>query len=283
MPKVTEVVIELEEVPVVEPEVVSASETAPTSPALAAPTQDDLEEIAFYIDQGMVQDARHRIVALRSRGKAGAALDALEARAAAAASSTPERAPVVETADDSTDRSESVLDDEALESISEALVAEAAAAGQTAAAPASFDEQSVEEVFELFKQHVDREIGSEDHRTHYDLGIAYKEMGLLDDAVGEFQVASRAPDLFRDACTMIALCLREKGEVQEAAGWYRQALDAPGGDDEALRGLRFDLAEVLEQCGDTKAALDLFRSIHRDDPSYREVGRKIAELESRGR
>jgi tetratricopeptide (TPR) repeat protein len=108
-------------------------------------------------------------------------------------------------------------------------------------------------------------------------------MNFLDDAVAEFETASRAPEMFRDACSMIALCYREKQEVREAARWYRQALDAPGGDDDVRRGLRFDLAEVLDECGDTKAALDLFRAVFCDDPSYREVGRRIAEIESRGR
>ena len=225
-------------------------------------------------------------------GEEGERLGALEARAAGAQAPAASEEPVVETVDDTvveavegdSGRSDLTLDDEALESITAALGADAKPPEEPAsAAPAAFDEQSVEAVFELFKRHVEEEIGRDDHRTHYDLGIAYKEMGILDDAVSEFRIAAGSPDLFRDACSMIALCYREKGEIQEAAGWYRQALDAPGGDDEAIRGLRFDLAEVLDQCGETGAALDLFRSIHRDDPSYREVGQRIEDLESRTR
>jgi tetratricopeptide (TPR) repeat protein len=270
-----EIVIDLEEESAVHPEAVPAPESAAPTP----PAPDDLEEIAFYLDQGMVEDARHRIVVLRTRGIGGAALDALEARAAVTAAPSTEEDVLVETVDRAAVGSETILDDEALASLSEAL---GASAEVTATAPVVFEEQSVEAVFELFKQHVNQQIGREDYRTHYDLGIAYKEMSLLDDAVAEFETASRAPELFRDACSMIAMCYREKGEVREAARWYRQALDAPGDDEEALRGLRFDLAEVLDQCGDTQAALDLFRSIDREDPSYREVGQRISEIENRG-
>jgi tetratricopeptide (TPR) repeat protein len=258
---------------------------------LPEPPDEDLEEISFYLDQGMVQDARKLIASQRASGRGGERLGALEARAAGAQAPAASEELVVETVDDTvleavegdSGRSDLTLDDAALESITAALRTDATSPEEVAPAPAAFDEQSVEDVFELFKRHVEEEIGRDDYRTHYDLGIAYKEMGILDDAVSEFRIAAGSTDIFRDACSMIALCYREKGEIQEAAGWYRQALDAPGGDDEAIRGLRFDLAEVLEQCGENEAALDLFRAIHRDDPSYREVGQRIEELESRTR
>ena len=154
-----------------------------------------------------------------------------------------------------------------------------AGAGAAPSGPKAFDEQSVEEVFAAFKQHVEEEIGGEDHRTHYDLGIAYKEMGLLDDAIGEFENALRAPEIHRDACTMIALCHREKGSAQDAVAWYRKALELPGGDEEALRGLRYDLADVLLETGERDAAILLLREVERSDPAYRDVAKRISELE----
>jgi tetratricopeptide (TPR) repeat protein len=248
--------------------------------AVKAPSPDDLEEVAFYLDQGMVEDARTRIRSLRARGIGGRELDALEARAASSRKAAAEEELEVEALDDGPAGPDSLLDDDTLASISEAM---GMPSDEIVAAPGVAEEQSIEAIFDLFKRQVDQEVGREDHRTHYDLGIAYKEMNLLDDAVSEFEIASRAPDLFRDACSMIALCYREKQEGPEAIRWYRQALEAPGGDDEVRRGLRFDLAEVLDECGETQAALDLYRSIFRESPSYREVGQRITEIERRGR
>ncbi len=252
------------------PEVAGAA--APEPPA------DDVEEIVFYLEQGMVSDALGQIGRLRSRGFAGAGLDALEARARAV-SAEPEQEAAREASEGASGGI--VLDEEALSSIGEALSGAMGAGGAAPvpSGPKEFDEQSVEEVFAAFKQHVEEEIGGEDHRTHYDLGIAYKEMGLLDDAIGEFENALRAPEIHRDACTMIALCHREKGSVREAVEWYRRALELPGGDEEALRGLRYDLAEALLETGDRDAALILLREVERSDPGYRDVARRISDLE----
>lgn len=258
------------------------AETGEAAPAIAAaasePPADDVEEIVFYLEQGMLSDALGQIERLRSRGFAGAGLDALEARARAV-SAEPEQGAAIETSEHASGGI--VLDEEALSSIGEALSGAMGAGGSAPvpSGPKEFDEQSVEEVFAAFKQHVEEEIGGEDHRTHYDLGIAYKEMGLLDDAIGEFENALRAPEIHRDACTMIALCHREKGSVREAVEWYRRALELPGGDEEALRGLRYDLAEALLETGDRDAALVLLREVERSDPGYRDVARRISDLE----
>ena len=131
------------------------------------------------------------------------------------------------------------------------------------------------------KEQVESEVGSEDYRTHYDLGIAYKEMGLVDDALKEFEIATASPELFREACSMLALCQRQRGEVGEAVRWYQKALDAPGGNSDELQGLRYDLADTLVQQGDDQAALDLFSNILDADPGYRDVESRVSEIRSR--
>jgi tetratricopeptide (TPR) repeat protein len=141
-------------------------------------------------------------------------------------------------------------------------------------------EQSLSEVFAAFKQHVDEEVGSDDYRTHYDLGIAYKEMGLMDEAMGEFRIALKSTEIFCEASVMLAVCHRERGEIDEAANRYREALEAVGADVQAASGLRYDLAEVLLQSGDREAALGLFRDVLQADPQFRDVQARIAELES---
>ena len=84
--------------------------------------------------------------------------------------------------------------------------------GHTRSAP-------LKEVFEEFRAELG-EMGAEDEdlETHYNLGIAFREMGLLEEAIGEFQKVAKANDrgkAFRYAmqcCTLLGLAFMEKGQ-----------------------------------------------------------------------
>ena len=263
-----------------EPEPVSPVEKV--APAAAkgrrvAP-QELLEEIAFYRDQGMLDEAMSKLAALRTLGYGGETMDALEAELGAAVP-----AGVAPAAGSEAEGSDVRLDDTDLSDLAAALEAELPVGveveGEVDAGAAG--EESLEDVFEAFKRQVEDEVGSEDYRTHYDLGIAYKEMGLLDDALKEFEIATASPELFREACSMLALCQRERGELGEAVRWYEKAIEAPGGTPEELQGLRYDLAEALLQQGNEQGALDLYRNILDTDPGYRDVQSRVTEIQSR--
>ena len=248
-----------------------AEESAPAA-AAADPADEIREEIEFYISQGMVQDALARIAGARAAGAAGPSLDALEAKARAA---TPLEEPGTLAQDK--------LDEEDLSTIAAALEAEFPGDRAPVSVPAGEPEaeQSVDEVFAAFKEHVREQVDGRDYRTHYDLGIAYKEMGLGDDAIAEFKLATAAPELYREACSMIGLCHWERGEAGEAIRWYRAALEAPADETEPLSGLRYDLAEMLLATGDERGAFDLFSQVEEAEPAYRDVKDRIEELRGR--
>jgi tetratricopeptide (TPR) repeat protein len=146
--------------------------------------------------------------------------------------------------------------------------------------PASESEESLDEVFAAFRERVEQEVGAEDFRTHYDLGIGYKEMGLLDAAMAEFEISVKSEDLFQVSCVMLALCCREQAQLDQAADWYRQALEAIEDGNSGGFALRYDLAEVLVESGDTGSALDLFRDVHQHDPDFRDVAERVSQLAS---
>lgn len=146
--------------------------------------------------------------------------------------------------------------------------------------PESETVQDVDEVLDAFKREVAEQLEDEDHRAHYDLAIGYKEMGLIDEAIREFQVAAGSSELIQQACSMIAMCYRDRQEPAQAAEWYRQALEKEP-DEETVRAIRYDLAEVLLQDGDAAQALQLFRGVLEVDPAYRDVQGRVTELESR--
>jgi len=140
-------------------------------------------------------------------------------------------------------------------------------------------EQSLEEIVEGFKRGVSESLSPEDFDTHFNLGIAYREMGLLDEAIGEFQVAAREPSYLVSCASMLGLCFREKGLPELAVKWYRRGLDAPDIAEDDRAGLLYDLGEAQVAAGDRMAAYHTFVDLYGIDTSYRDVVARLAELE----
>jgi len=159
----------------------------------------------------------------------------------------------------------------------------------TAAAKASAPAQSVDqlkEVFDEFRSELG-EMGeeAEDPETHYNLGIAYREMGLLEEAIGEFQKVAKTIQKgvpFRYAmqcCTLLGLSFMDKGQADIAAMWYQRALQTPGLDQETILALRYDLGVAQEAAGDLKGALNSFNQVYAMNIDYRDVAERIAALQ----
>src|SRR6202011_547781 len=97
------------------------------------------------------------------------------------------------------------------------------------------------EVFQEFRAELG-ELGEEDEdlETHYNLGTAYREMGLLDEAIGEFQKVAQAvqagkPFRYAMNCSiLLAVTFLDKGEPKIASLWYQRALGVPGLDPETI-------------------------------------------------
>lgn len=139
-------------------------------------------------------------------------------------------------------------------------------------------EQSLEEIVEGFKRGVAESLSAEDYDTHYNLGIAYREMGLLDEAIGEFQLASKEPRYLIDCCSLLGGCFLEKGIPELAIKWYRRGLEVPNLPEEAFLGLLYDLGNVYLFQGDLDRARTTFVEIYGVNSNYRDVVAKLAEV-----
>ncbi|HEV8375970.1 MAG TPA: tetratricopeptide repeat protein [Candidatus Polarisedimenticolia bacterium] len=142
-------------------------------------------------------------------------------------------------------------------------------------------EATIDEIFKAFRKKVEQQVEEEDYETRYNLGIAYKEMGLLDEAIGEFQNASRDPNLFLESCSILGICFREKGMLDLAVKWYRKALESTGHPEEKYQGLRYDLGDLHLERGDYAQALSLFSEVYGINSNYRDVASKVRELRKR--
>ncbi len=141
------------------------------------------------------------------------------------------------------------------------------------------EEEGFEQVFAAFKQGVQQELGDGDLETHYDLGIAYKEMGLLEDAIGEFQVALGAPARKLASLHAMGLCALELERVSDAISHLEQALALPEVPGEQQTALHFDLGRAYEEKGDLARARSAYETVAAADPDFGAVGERLAELE----
>jgi tetratricopeptide (TPR) repeat protein len=143
----------------------------------------------------------------------------------------------------------------------------------------SEEEQSLEEIFKEFKKGVEQQLDSEDYDTHYNLGIAYKEMGLIDEAIGEFQLASKDPKRAVECASMLGLCFLEKGMPQLAIKWYRKGMEMPEITPEEHVGLLYDLGSAFLEVGDTDNAQKAFVEVYGLKSNYRDIVTRIKQLE----
>ena len=143
----------------------------------------------------------------------------------------------------------------------------------------SDEEQSLEEIFKEFKKGVEQQLDSEDYDTHYNLGIAYKEMGLIDEAIGEFQLASKDPKRAVECSSMLGLCFLEKGMPQLAIKWYRKGLEMPEISEDEHVGLLYDLGSAYVEVGDTDNAQKAFMEVYASNSNYRDIVSRMKQLE----
>ncbi len=153
------------------------------------------------------------------------------------------------------------------------------AAEEPAAAAGPQGEVSLEEIFREFKKGVEQQLSAEDYETHFNLGIAYKEMGLVDEAIGEFQLASKDPARAVECCSMLGHCFLEKGMPQLAIKWFRKGLETPAIQDTETAGMLYDLASVYQDTGDTDSAYRTFQEVFGLNANYRDVSRRVRDLE----
>ena len=164
-------------------------------------------------------------------------------------------------------------------------------APSSAAKASPFGEDAGVDLAEMFgelKHDLEADVAAsdEDPETHYNLGIAFREMGLLDEAIGELQKACQAFDRGRpfaqimQTYTWLAQCFLEKGVPEAAVRWYEKALNFPGIDGETRTALHYELAAAYETSGDKSSALKHFMDVYGNNIDYRDVAERIKALKS---
>ena len=159
-------------------------------------------------------------------------------------------------------------------------------AGAQAMHPA--ESVDLSEMFGELKQELEEEVaaGDDDPETHYNLGVAFREMGLLDEAIAELQKVCTSIERGKpfaqpvQTYTWLAQCFLDKGVPQAAIRWYEKALTIPGLDDEARLAINYELGSACETAQDKHAALHHFTNVYGANIDYRDVAERIQALKS---
>ena len=256
----------------------------------------ELESVDFYVEQGYFDIARDTLDMLEKQYGAHAGID--ERRARLPADLLGSFAPAEAGANgDAGAAAPPVFEDFG------AYEFDAAAPAEEAPAVVSFEPALVAEpappeasagldpglaaIFDEFREAVEdtEESAAADFDTHYQTGLAYREMGLLDQAVEEFQTAAglSAPGdgtpRYLQCCNLLGHCFMQKGVARAAVLWFRKGLDAPGHTEDEYQALRYELATAYEQMGDTARAIEVLSEVYAVDVSYRGVAERLRELQ----
>ena len=144
--------------------------------------------------------------------------------------------------------------------------------------PTGDEEQDFHEMLARFKQGIDENIDEGDFQSHYDLGVAFKEMGLLDEAIAEFQKALRAPESKLRTSEALGVCFFEKGAHTVAESILRRGLELPAGGDQERLGVLYWLGRALEEQGQTVEARELYGRVFAVEIRFMDVGERVKAL-----
>ena len=241
---------------------------------------DELQEAEFFVQQGMMQEAQSAFQRILVRDPehtvAKQKLAEIERKIAAPAKEKPRRPAakkdtVFKVADTQVAQGDFI--DLAGELNEELALEEKASSADI--------EPEVQDLLHQFQAGVREQIDVTDYETHYHLGIAYKDLGLYDEAIEELRLAaSDAANRVRCAGPL-GLTYLAKGEPKQAVEELLEGLAATQNGTEERWGVLYDLATAYEALGDAQKALEALQSIHSESPKFRDIRTRVRDLRGR--
>jgi tetratricopeptide (TPR) repeat protein len=144
--------------------------------------------------------------------------------------------------------------------------------------PTGDEEKDFQDMLARFKQGIDENIDEADFQSHYDLGVAFKEMGLLDEAIAELQKALRAPEGKLRTSEALGVCFFEKEAYGVTESILRRGLDLPASGDQERLGIMYWLGRALEEQGKKVEARELYGRVFAVDIRFMDVGERAKAL-----
>lgn len=140
------------------------------------------------------------------------------------------------------------------------------------------EEKDFQEMLSQFREKVAEHVSQEDSESHYDLGLAFKEMGLVDEAIAEFQIAMRAGDERLKVYEELGQCFMMKEQYNIAAKLLSRGAQLPASDDTELLGVYYQMARCYEELGRTDEAREAYERVLGLDLSFRDAEERMRNL-----
>ena len=140
------------------------------------------------------------------------------------------------------------------------------------------ESSDLDAVFRDFRDEVSRDSEASETEQQFKLGITYRDMGMVDDAIRELEWAARSPRRRFEAAGLVARLYRERGNVAAAVEWFERAAEAPAPSPEAGRELLFELGQTLEAGDEGARALAVYLELRSDAGEFRDVSARIQRL-----
>ena len=141
--------------------------------------------------------------------------------------------------------------------------------------PTGDEQADFADMLKKFKQGISENVEDDDHEAHYDLGVAYKEMGLVDEAIAEFQKALRGTQNRARTFEALGQCFLEKKQLPVATTILQRALSEPGIGDEQLVGVLYLLGYIHESLSKWADAKAMYERVFAVDIQFRDVGDRL--------
>ena len=142
------------------------------------------------------------------------------------------------------------------------------------------EDETFKEALAEFKRAIDQNLGVEEHQAHYDLGIAFREMGLMDEAISEFQKALRSPESRMRASEALGQLFFEQGRPGVAEAVLRGVERGPEGDADKI-GVLYWLGRAIEEQGRGAEAQSCYERVLAVDVSFHDASDRVTRLASR--
>jgi tetratricopeptide (TPR) repeat protein len=238
-----------------------AAKTAPPPADLSA----EAAEVEFFLDQSLFDEAVQIIDDLERSYPGHPTLAALRGRLPASAALA---LPLEQT------------DSERSSLIAEGLFDAADFSDSLAEDPVELGRTSLaENLSGQFRVEVKEQVDDTDFATHFDLGMAYKEMRLSDEAIKEFKIASGDPERAGQAQIMIGLCHASAGDLDRAVKIFEEGLNSNGLPISDRLGLLYELGKLHEERSQVDLALTCYENIVAEDPAFADVVERINRLQ----
>jgi tetratricopeptide (TPR) repeat protein len=139
-------------------------------------------------------------------------------------------------------------------------------------------EKPLSEIISDFKKDIGEKMMEASFESRYHLGLAFLEQGLWDEALEEIRLASEDPSLAIDCYLLTSVCFRKKKDYNEALIWIEKALQISGEGSSQAFSLKYELASLYEEMGDSLKAMQIFLDVKKWKSDYRDVNKKLKVL-----